>query len=106
MSLLNHESRMEFKQLIADCNAGKIDLVLVKSISRFARDTVDCLHTVRRLKEKGIAVRFERENIDSMSEDGDVQCVKMIQKLSLPHAVKPQSARAFRDFPVWKPVDF
>ena len=40
MSLLNHESRTEFKQLIADCNAGKIDLVLVKSISRFARDTV------------------------------------------------------------------
>ena len=64
--------RTEFKWLIADCNAGKIDLVLVKSISRFARDTVDCLHTVRQLKEKGIAVRFERENIDSMSEDGEL----------------------------------
>ena len=64
--------RTEFKRLIADCNAGKIDLVLVKSISRFARDTVDCLHTVRQLKEKGIAVRFERENIDSMSEDGEL----------------------------------
>ena len=64
--------RTEFKRLIADCNAGKIDLVLVKSISRFARDTVDCLHTVRRLKDKGIAVRFERENIDSTSEDGEL----------------------------------
>ena len=64
--------RTEFKRLIADCDAGKIDLVLVKSISRFARDTVDCLHTVRQLKEKGIAVRFERENIDSMSEDGEL----------------------------------
>ena len=64
--------RTEFKRLIADCNAGKIDLVLVKSISRFARDTVDCLHTVRRLKEKGIAVHFERENIDSTSEDGEL----------------------------------
>ena len=64
--------RTEFKRLIADCNAGKIDLVLVKSISRFARDTVDCLHTVRQLKEKGIVVRFERENIDSMSEDGEL----------------------------------
>ena len=63
--------RTEFKRLIADCNTGKIDLVLVKSISRFARDTVDCLHTVRRLKEKGIAVHFERENIDSTSEDGE-----------------------------------
>ena len=64
--------RTEFKRLIADCNAEKIDLVLVKSISRFARDTVDCLHTVRCLKEKGIAVRFERENIDSTSEDGEL----------------------------------
>ena len=64
--------RDEFKRLIADCNAEKIDLVLVKSISRFARDTVDCLHTVRRSKEKGIAVRFERENIDSTSEDGEL----------------------------------
>ena len=64
--------RTEVKRLIADCNAGKIDLVLVKSISRFARDTVDCLNTVRRLKEKGIAVRFERENIDSTSEDGEL----------------------------------
>ena len=64
--------RTEFKRLIADCDARKINLVLVKSISRFARDTVDCLHTVRQLKEKGIAVRFERENIDSMSEDGEL----------------------------------
>ena len=64
--------RDEFKRLVADCNAGKIDLVLVKSISRFARDTVDCLHTVRQLKEQGIAVRFERENIDSTSEDGEL----------------------------------
>ena len=98
--------RDAFKRLVADCNAGKIDVVLVKSISRFARDTVDCLHTVRRLKEKGIAVRFERENIDSMSEDGDVQCVKMIQRLSLPYVVKPQYTRDFRDFSVWKLVDF
>ncbi|WP_314597359.1 recombinase family protein [uncultured Selenomonas sp.] len=64
--------RDAFKRLIADCDAGKIDLVLVKSISRFARDTVDCLHTVRHLKERGIAIRFERENIDSMSEDGEL----------------------------------
>ena len=98
--------RTEFKRLIADCNTGKIDLVLVKSISCFACDTVDCLHTVRRLKEKGIAVRFERENIDSMSEDGDVQCVKMIQRLALPYVVKPQYTRDFRDFSVWKLVDF
>ena len=64
--------RTEFKRLIADCDARKINLVLVKSISRFARDTVDCLNTIRQLKEKGIAVRFERENIDSTSEDGEL----------------------------------
>ena len=81
--------RTEFKRLIADCNAGKIDLVLVKSISRFARDTVDCLHTVRQLKEKGIAVRFERENIDSTSEDGDVLRSDLIQCNDGVRAVRP-----------------
>ena len=81
--------RDAFKRLIADCDAGKIDLVLVKSISRFARDTVDCLHTVRRLKEKGIAVRFERENIDSTSEDGDVLRSDLIQCNDAVRAVRP-----------------
>ena len=55
--------RDEFNRLIADCDAGKIDLVLTKSISRFARNTVDLLETVRRLKENGVEVWFERENI-------------------------------------------
>lgn len=64
--------RDEFNRLIADCEAGKIDLVLVKSISRFARDTVDCLNTIRHLKDIGIAVYFERENINSMSEAGEL----------------------------------
>lgn len=70
--------RDAFKRLIADCDAGKIDLVLVKSISRFARDTVDCLNTVRKLKEQGIAVRFERENVDSTSEDGELVGLSII----------------------------
>ena len=64
-------------------------MVLVKSISRFARDTVDCLHTVRRLKEKGIAVHFERENIDSTSEDGDVLRSALIQSNDGVRAVRP-----------------
>lgn len=64
--------RDEFKRLVVDCEAGKIDMVLVKSISRFARDTVDCLNTVRHLKELGIAVYFEREKINSLSEDGEL----------------------------------
>ena len=50
--------REGFKRLIADCDAGKIDLVLTKSISRFARNTVDLLKTVRHLKEIGVEVIF------------------------------------------------
>ena len=61
-----------FNRLVADCDAGKIDMVLVKSISRFARDTVDCLNTTRHLKDLGIAVYFEREKISSLSEDGEL----------------------------------
>ena len=53
--------RDEFNRLMADCDAGKIDIVLAKSISRFARDTVDCLNAVRHLKNIGVEVRFERE---------------------------------------------
>jgi len=66
------KKRDEFQRLIADCEAGKIDIVLTKSISRFARNTVDLLKTVRHLKELGISVRFEKENIDSLSGDGEV----------------------------------
>lgn len=64
--------RDEFNRLVSDCESGKIDMVLVKSISRFARDTVDCLNTTRHLKNMGIAVYFERENINSLSNDGEL----------------------------------
>lgn len=64
--------REEFQRMLEDCEAGKIDIVLTKSISRFARNTVDLLNTVRRLKELGVSVRFEKENIDSLSADGEV----------------------------------
>jgi len=64
--------RSEFLRLIADCEAGKIDIVLTKSISRFARNTVDLLSTVRHLKEIGVEVRFEKEHIHSFSGDGEL----------------------------------
>ena len=64
--------RDEFKKLMADCDAGKIDLVLVKSVSRFARDTVDTLKATRHLKDLGIDVYFERENIHSISKEGEL----------------------------------
>ena len=64
--------RTEFQRLMADCDAGKIDIVLAKSVSRFARDTVDCLSAVRHLRDIGIEVRFEREGISSFSKDGEL----------------------------------
>ncbi len=66
------EKRPEFQRMLADCENGKIDIILTKSISRFARNTVDLLNTVRHLKELGIEVRFEKENINSLSGDGEV----------------------------------
>lgn len=64
--------RPEFQHLLEDCRAGKIDLILTKSISRFARNTVTLLETVRELKALGIDVFFEEQNIHSMSGDGEL----------------------------------
>ena len=64
--------RTGFNKMITDCKNGLINMVLVKSISRFARNTVDCLTYVRHLKSLGIAVIFERENINTMTSDGEL----------------------------------
>lgn len=66
------DSREEFNRLVADCEAGKIDIILTKSISRFARNTVDLLETVRRLNALGVEVRFEEQNISTLSGDGEL----------------------------------
>jgi DNA invertase Pin-like site-specific DNA recombinase len=66
------EKRTEFKRMIEDCKAGKIDMVVTKSISRFARNTMDCLNYVRQLKERDIAVFFETENINTLDTTGEV----------------------------------
>lgn len=66
------EGREQFQKLITDCENGLIDIVLTKSISRFARNTVDLLETVRHLKTLGVEVRFEKEGIHSFSSDGEV----------------------------------
>ena len=58
--------------MIADALAGKIDLIITKSISRFARNTVDTLTSVRQLKEKGVEVYFEKENIYTMDSKGEL----------------------------------
>ena len=64
--------RKEFQRLIKDSMDGKIDLILVKSVSRFARNTVDSLQTVRSLRDKGVKVYFEKENIDSLDSKCDM----------------------------------
>lgn len=66
------KKRQEFLRMLEDAEAGKIDIILTKSIPRFARNTVDLLRTVRHLKELGIEVWFEKENIHTMSGDGEL----------------------------------
>ena len=66
------EKRPNFMRMIADCRAGKIQKVMVKSISRFARNTVDALNYIRELKDLGISVFFESENIDTLTPGGEV----------------------------------
>ena len=68
-SLKNREG---FNRMIADCEAGKIDVVYTKSISRFARNTVDCLNAIRKLKALGIPIIFQKENINTMDAKGEV----------------------------------
>lgn len=65
-------SRKGFRAMIADCEAGKIDLIVTKSISRFARNTQDSLNYTRRLKEMGIGVYFEKEGINTLESSGEL----------------------------------
>ena len=65
-------NRPEFVRLLADCRAGKVDMIITKSLSRFARNTVTLLETVRDLKELGVDVYFEEQNIHTLSADGEL----------------------------------
>ena len=66
------EKRQDFQRLLADCRRGLIDKVLVKSISRFARNTKECLEAIRELKSLGIGVYFEKEAIDTGTMSGEM----------------------------------
>ena len=65
------KKRDEFLRMIKDCEKGKIDMILTKSVSRFARNIVDSLSFVRKLKAMGIAIYFEEQNINSLKEDSE-----------------------------------
>ena len=71
LSGVSTKKRKEFNRMIAACKRGRIDLILTKSLSRFARNTVDCLETVRMLKANGIGVIFEKENINTLTESSE-----------------------------------
>ncbi len=66
------DDRPRFQQMLTDCREGKIDIILTKSISRFARNTVTILETVRELKKIGVDIYFEEQNIHSISGDGEL----------------------------------
>lgn len=68
----NTKHREGFKRMIADALAGRIDLIVTKSVSRFARNTVDSLTTVRQLKDKGVEIYFEKENIWTLDSKGEL----------------------------------
>lgn len=72
ISAVNTKKRDGFNQMVSDALAGKIDLIVTKSVSRFARNTVDSLSTVRKLKEKGVEIFFEKENIYTFDGKGEL----------------------------------
>ena len=66
------EKRKDFQRLLSDCRKGKIDRVLTKSVSRFARNTKECLEAIRELKQLGIGILFEEQNIDTSAISGEM----------------------------------
>lgn len=89
----NTKKRDEFNRMIEDCMSGAIEMIITKSISRFARNTLDCLQYIRKLKEKNIAVFFEKENINTMDAKGELMLTIMAslaqqESLSLSQNVK------------------
>lgn len=89
------DSRGEFQRLLADCRAGKIDMIITKSVSRFARNTVTTLRTIRELRLMGVDVFFEEQNIHTMGEDGELL-------LTLLAAYAEEEARSVSENQKWR----
>ena len=77
ISGLNAKKRKGFNQMVQDALDGKIDLIVTKSLSRFARNTVDSLQTIRKLKDKGVECFFEKENIYTFDGQSEVMLTIM-----------------------------
>ena len=83
--------RAGFRSMIAACEAGKVDLVITKSISRFARNTRDCLHYARYLKSLGIPVIFEKEGINTMESSGELLFTILSSLAQEDHEIFPKT---------------
>ena len=88
ISGLNTKNRDGFNSMIVDALAGGIDLIVTKSVSRFARNTVDSLTTVRKLKEHGVEVFFQKENIYTLDSQGEILCSDLIQSHGKAYGLK------------------
>jgi DNA invertase Pin-like site-specific DNA recombinase len=103
------ETRAGFQRLLAECRAGNVDLVLTKSVSRFARNTVTLLETVRELRNLGVDVFFEEQNIHSLSTDGELMLsilasVAQAESLSVSENQKWKVRKNFEEGKPWSGV--
>lgn len=89
------ETRADFQRLLGDCRQGKVHMILTKSISRFARNTVTLLETVRELKDMGVDVYFEEQNIHTMSADGELM-------LTILASYAQEEARSASENQLWR----
>ncbi len=94
ISATNTKKRDGFNKMVADALTGKIDLIVTKSVSRFARNTVDSLSTIRKLKEKGVEVFFEKENIYTFDGKGELL-------ISLMASIAQEESRAISSNVKW-----
>lgn len=108
----NIHHREQFKQMIADCEAGKIDLIITKSISRFARNTLDCLTVARKLKQQDppVAIFFENEGITTTDRNTDAMLALLSsvaqgesenKSESIKWACRNRFSRGIPLFPTW-----
>lgn len=96
------QKRGDFRRMLSDCEAGKIDIIIVKSVSRFARNTLELLQTVRHLKKLGVSVWFEEQNIDSLTEEGELMLTLMAsvaqaESESISENIKWAIRKSFKD---------
>ncbi len=88
------DRRDDLQRLLMDCERGEIDYIIVKSISRFSRNTVECIETVRRLSEMGVFLFFEKENIDTGKMEGELM-------LSILSSLAESESRSIADNEAW-----